>query len=1079
MSRFRMYMCVVLAVTCCQPTQADSDEALMAEVGQIRGLAAVVDCNDEALVRALVARSGMTVHALEADADRAEALRESLEQAGLIGRMSVALWDGRSLPYASNLVNLLVLPAECELARDEVLRVLVPGGLAVRRGTDGQVRRRLVKPWPEELDDWSHYLHDAGGNAVADDTVVGPPRRIQWRSGPRWTRAHEKMSSFHAMVSAGGRVFSILDEGLVASLAMPSRWRLVARDAFNGRTLWKRDLQQWWPKMFGFKAGPVFVTRRLVASPDRIYATLAVRAPLTILDAATGRVLKTCEQTGNVEEIILEGDTVFVSSHDPERTAEKLPTWVNKEKRPDIFSLWHPEHRTIQALDAETGRTRWRREHVVNPQTLAADDRRVYFHDGKHVVALDREDGSVAWRSAAESTKTPRSDFRANLVVSGGVVVFSGGQEKLPSYDAGVNDMVAFAADSGEKLWSAFHPHSGYEAPKDLFVIDSVVWSGATVANRPKPRISPTAGTGTFIGYELRTGREVARFAPDVPRQWFHHRCYPAKATVKYFLTSRQGVEFVDIAARHWDVNHWVRGACLYGVMPANGLLYAPPHPCGCRPIAKLNGFWALAPAGSQTDGPDPVERFEKGPAYGAAGSAPSADTDGWPMYRRDQARAACSPEPVPEKPTLLWSADPGGELTAPTISDGRVFIGRMDDHSVRALDVRTGRELWRYVAQGRVDTPPTICGDLALFGCRNGWVYAVGVGDGKLAWRRRIAPAQRLVMVDDGLESAWPVHGSVLVRGRTAWCLAGRSMFLDGGMHLVRLSISDGAVIGRTLLEAEQMARQVESQGHRLDLSSWGPRADILVAQGDEVFLKTVGFDEDGQPIYRSHSDRDYERLVKAGRAPRPHLFAPQGFLDGTWHHRSYTVFGAWYGHGSGGFYQAARSQPAGRLLVVDGDKVYGYGKRPRYYGWSTAIEYRLFATDRTPKTDPIANKRGYQIKTTFRTDWSHEIPLHVRGLAKAGDLLVLAGTTDPVDEGPRKQYGNINITEAQALEAEEHWLGKRGGWLWTVSVADGGTRGKAALAGAPVWDGVATTRGRILISLQNGRLVCLGSPE
>ncbi len=1040
------------------------------------GLVAAVDVPSDVLAE-LSAREGLLVQGLCRDADALAAARARLGEAGRYGAASARAWAGGALPYAENLLNRLVVGDGAGVSDDEALRALAPLGEAVFLDAGGAVARTLAKPWPEEIDAWSHYLHDAGGNAVADDTVVGPPRRVQWKAGPQWTRAHEKMSSFSAMVSAGGRVFSIHDEGVIASMAMPARWRLVARDAFNGTILWKRDIDEWWPRMFGFKAGPVFLTRRLVASDDRVYVTLGARAPLTILHAATGKTLRTCDGTANVEEIILEGDTVFVSCHEPARTAEGLPTWINKDKKPDAYSLWHPEDRVLRALDAATGAPRWQRPCRVNPQTLAADGKRVYYHDGKDVVALERRTGEPVWRSPAPFTKTPRSDFRANLVVRDGVVVFSGGAEKLPSYDAGVNDMIAFAAGDGRKLWTAFHPHSGYEAPKDLFVIDGVVWSGATVANRPMPKISPTAGTGTFIGYDLHTGKEVARFAPDVPRQWFHHRCYPAKATSRFFLTSRQGVEFVDIASRHWDVNHWVRGACLYGVMPANGLLYAPPHPCGCRPVAKLNGFWALAPAADgpphvRTDGDD---SFRTGPAYGTPASPPDASPDAWPMYRRDIGRSAATAGAVPDELTVAWRARPGGRLTAPTIGKGKVLVARMDDHSVRALDAQTGRPAWTFTAGGPVDTPPTICGELTLLGCRDGWVYALRTADGEVAWRRRVAPRERTIVADGALESAWPVHGSVLVRGQSAYCLAGRSIFLDGGMHLVRLETTTGKVLSRRVLEAKALDAELQKARRKIDLSMWGARADVLVGDEENLYLKTMRLDPTGRPAMLDRDEANRLRRKLPGPERHVHLFAPQGFLDETWHHRSYTVLGTWYAHGSGGFYQAARSQPAGRLLTFDDGKVYGFGKRPPYFGWSTAIEYRLFAADRVPEVERLAKMRGYSLKTTFATDWSREVPLHVKALAKAGDRLVLAGTPDDFDEGPRKQYGDIDLTAGRARKIEADWRGENGAWLWVVAAEDGRRVGQVKLQAAPAWDALAVAGGRVVLSLKDGQLLCL----
>ena len=69
------------------------------------------------------------------------------------------------------------------------------------------------KPWTPDIDEWTHYLHDATNNAVAKDTVVGPPSHLQWLANPKWSRHHDHISAMTALVSAGGRIFYIMDEG--------------------------------------------------------------------------------------------------------------------------------------------------------------------------------------------------------------------------------------------------------------------------------------------------------------------------------------------------------------------------------------------------------------------------------------------------------------------------------------------------------------------------------------------------------------------------------------------------------------------------------------------------------------------------------------------------------------------------------------------------------------------------------------------------------------------------------------------------------------------------------------------------
>ena len=78
---------------------------------------------------------------------------------------------------------------------------------------------------------------------------------------------------------------------------MPAQWSVVARDAFNGKTLWKQNISSWWPHLWPNKMGFAQLPRRLVADKERVYVTLGLDAPLTALDAKTGIVIRTYAQS--------------------------------------------------------------------------------------------------------------------------------------------------------------------------------------------------------------------------------------------------------------------------------------------------------------------------------------------------------------------------------------------------------------------------------------------------------------------------------------------------------------------------------------------------------------------------------------------------------------------------------------------------------------------------------------------------------------------------------------------------------------------------------------------------------------
>ncbi|MFQ6096266.1 MAG: PQQ-binding-like beta-propeller repeat protein [Armatimonadota bacterium] len=678
--------------------------AILEATGVKGGLVVHIGCGDGRLTAALRANDRYIVHGLDTDAANVERARDYVWSRGLWGQVTVERWDGKRLPYTDNLVNLVVWQKPGDLSMNEVRRVLAPNGVAYIKV--GRKWTKSVKPRPKDIDEWTHYLHDATNNAVAHDSVVGPPRHVQWVGSPKWARHHDHMASMSALVSAGGRVFYIFDEGPTASIELPSKWSLIARDAFSGVILWKRPIKRLHTQLWPLKSGPAQLTRRLVAVGDTVYVTLGLGAPLTALDAATGRTIRTYEGTKSTEEVIASDGVLFVVVN----PGGKQDTWAKPsyESVQEIRARardwsWQPSGRRVMAIQADTGETLWQKESPVVPLTLAADRQRVYFHDGERIVCLDRRTGDQLWASAPlPRWETIRSYYAPTLVVYRDVVLFAGGDTMVP-HRGSTDTMTALSARTGEVLWTSEHPPSGYQSPEDILVAGGLVWCAATTSG---------GYSGIFTGRDPMTGEVRSQFPPDVETYWFHHRCYRAKATDRYLLTSRTGIEFIDFRAKHWMPHHWVRGGCLYGIMPCNGLIYAPPHSCACYMEAKQFGFNALAPEPESRAAPPKVSdegRLQRGPAYDEPISGASAAPDDWPTYRHDSTRSGFTPSSVPAELERAWQADFGARLSPLVVAGGKVFVASVDHHTVHALDAASGRPLWHYTASGRVDSPPTI----------------------------------------------------------------------------------------------------------------------------------------------------------------------------------------------------------------------------------------------------------------------------------------------------------------------------------------------------------------------------------
>ena len=326
---------ILLTLTASSTTLAAPHE-IIADTGVKGGLIVHLGCTDGKLTAALAADNTCLIHALTTDPQQLETARRHIRSQGQYGRISVDLLDEKRLPYADNLVNLIVAENLCGLETDELMRVLAPGGtLAVKQNNNW---KNTIKPKNKDTDEWTHYRHDASGNAVAHDKVVGPPRHLQWIAEPRHTRSHEHTPSINALVSAGGRIFYIADQAPVNSLTDSPKWSLIARDAYNGLHLWQKPFDPWFPHIVNWGATPSELQRRLVADDQRIYVTLGLHAPLSAIDAATGEILKTYERTRGADEIILHKGilllTIKAVTDDRAAQLEEMPNSPSRNTRP-------------------------------------------------------------------------------------------------------------------------------------------------------------------------------------------------------------------------------------------------------------------------------------------------------------------------------------------------------------------------------------------------------------------------------------------------------------------------------------------------------------------------------------------------------------------------------------------------------------------------------------------------------------------------------------------------------------------------------------------------------------------------
>ena len=422
-----------------------------------------------------------------------------------------------------------------------------------------------------------------------------------------------------------------------------------------------------------------------------------------------------------------------------------------------------------------------------------------------------------------------------------------------------------------------------------------------------------------------------------------------------------------------------------------------------------------------------------------------------------------------------------GGRLSAPVVADGLLLVAEIDAHTVHALDVASGKPVWSFTTGGRVDSPPTVYQNRVLFGSADGYVYSLSAKDGTLAWRFRAAPEERRMTSFEQVESVWPVSGSVLVEDGVVYCVAGRSMFLDGGLRYLRINADTGQLIGEVIFDEHDPETGENLQSHVKTRAMPVGLPDVLSSDGKYLYMRSQQFDHDGNRYYLPpHSAVDAEQgAVQKGETA--HLFSPTGFLDDTWWHRSYWVYGRSFAEGAGGWPQAGKNAPGGRILCFDQSNVYGFGRKPVYYKWRTPMEYHLFAAARQPeiirewaeprkpgdpKREPPVVHPEYQ--------WSRSVPLLARAMVLADETLFIAGPPDVLDEEEAFSNPGDSKTNAALARQDAALAGEQGALLWAVSAKDGSTLAEQKLDSLPIFDGMIAAAGRLFMVTAEGEVIC-----
>jgi outer membrane protein assembly factor BamB len=1082
--------CFALAARGADAGPAPEPEPVVQAAGADAGVAVVLGTTDGALEAALARGGRILVHGLALSDEAAAKAREHVTVNKLYGLASVEKRDRLdALPYASRIANWVVVAdlqaaEKAGLTWPELIRVTAPGGGVWIGGSAAEavreriaahplggrveacdpagawVRLRVSRSWGHE---WTHNrFHDAGMRDLALDPIDPAVQRL-W---PQWIDGEKDPLGSHASMSAilcaGGRLvtLSCIETGAYVRDGQIWRtstgplvrdgadgWRptgrlsnvLSCRDAYNGVVKWLRP----WNGTHEKKG-----KRALAMEGSRVYTVEAGR--LTATDLRDGAVLYAADA--------------------PVRFAEDA--WLYCDARG--VAVHDPKPGGLYVFEAASGQSKW------------------HLKEGVASAALDEGRLIVAVASAADTADKPAHEVRAFDFITGNPLWSAAGAAlgakdgKLALHKAGHqcvlvtagDETLVLAADQGRVL------HRLAARGEPWFVGDAIM----------------VGGQGRY--FDRATGRPLSVNVHRAASGLGNWACARGAFTERMFWDpSRAAPAGGPKKPKESGAHPFLGGmpvdkTCITGAVVAHGTVYSPPQGCGCAySLGITKGLMALVPA----DPMPPAEAFaepgplESGPALGQTKDARAQPGD-WPMFRKDGRRSAAGEGKLPDDLKTLWrrplAEKPEGwiartawraqhhhnhVISAPVVANGRVYVALVDAHQVAALDARSGEVVWRYTANARIDSPPTIHRGLCLFGGRDGWVQCLRAEDGQLVWRRRIAPMEQRIVVYGQFESRYPAIGSVLVEGDRGYATAGHSRQL--GIMVWEFEPATGKT-----LEYRQLPRGNFNN-------------DVLV-RGDDggIYLGQVPVKASAAPAPAGEAKPAAPKYRKQNESIPEHIHNIDVSLLSTASTTALISRGVLRLH-----------RVSGERWAWSGDRMVAFALRsgpassPDRPGYSHVLEKAPALTCADPaKLD--GEKGGAMIwQTPVEAVWA--LALSENRVVAAGPRPKSLPPPEPVwvskaaGEKPPPNPPLQPLPAGKPAEAlweaamlptmQARWMVVRQdplsavGVLHLLDLRDGKIVAEVQLPSTPVQDGLAVAGGRVYVATADGCVVCLGARE
>ncbi|UCE46581.1 MAG: PQQ-binding-like beta-propeller repeat protein, partial [Phycisphaerales bacterium] len=583
---------------------ARAAELIIGQTGVKKGYCLVLDGSRGRLACELARRSDLKIVCAEDDADKIASSRETIDKAGLCGRVVVHHRNLKSLPYTDYFANLIVSDRTLgATSTEEILRVLRPSGGVIalvgpdiekprhsclnkwRHGSDGDIQLAWSQRRPlEGAGEWTHTYAEPGNSACSGDTLIKGKMALQWfgRPGPR-----EMIDRHHRNVPPlykDGRLF------------VPGDCVVFAVDAYNGTIEWRIEIPN--SRRLG-----VFLDSSSMVVDDR-FLYVAAQDKCCGFDVRTGKRSLTYGMPQLIESeprewgyIAYSGDTLFGSGR--RQGASYTETSYEAD---DV--LWNQDMKLVVsdylfAMDKDGNRPLWNhKDALILNTTISIGGGRIYFvetnspkamsdklgrmpvktlFDGgdQYLVALDTRTGQVIYKNKIDVTSLEEPVY---LNYAQETLLFSGSRltKGIVHYY-----YKAFDAGSGRILWNADHgtnlntdgEHGEYNRHPTIIADTVYAWPHA---------------------YNLKTGDRIKGWKFD--RRG--HGCGGVSASAQALFWRGGNPWMYDLGPDGGPqrLTSATRQGCWINIIPAGGLALIPESSSGCTCGFALQTSLAFIP---------------------------------------------------------------------------------------------------------------------------------------------------------------------------------------------------------------------------------------------------------------------------------------------------------------------------------------------------------------------------------------------------------------------------------------------------------------------------------------------------